>query len=291
MRRARVLVSVLAVLATSLLAGSAPGAARQGTPAPGVATVQNDRLLVEVALDAPPLAFVLLGFVTFEPGTRDRPHRSPGAVLQYVVSGTLTHEVDGPAAVYRAEPDATPGTGEAAAGAGGVEHVLGPGDAIFVPEGGVPRARRNDGTDPAVWLEVAFVPEEGAGSFAEPMGEADVVSAGFVPRPDLATLGSPIVVELRRVVLPPDGVLPPPPAGQIRQLATEPGPGGTVAQLSDGSARNIGPTPIVVYALTLAAAGDGTAVPRAGMPAPLATSWSGAHGSARDPGGYTVWVK
>ena len=114
-------------------------------------------------------------------------------------------------------------------------------------------------------MEISFVLAQGGGAFAVPTGEADAVSAGSFAAPDLAALGMPVRAVLRRVELPPSGVIPPPAAGHLRELATEPGPGGTVAQLADGSATNLGSEPIVVYALTLSRIEAGT--PGAGTPA------------------------
>ena len=87
-----------------------------------------DELVLEATLDAPALAFVLVSFVTFEPGTNEAVHAAPGPAIVSVVEGTLTRRVEGSATVVRA--------GEAGAGAPegeGFDHALGAGDALFAP--------------------------------------------------------------------------------------------------------------------------------------------------------------
>ena len=260
------LILVVAVIVV-LLAGATPVGAHRATPEPGagVPAIESDEVLAEVTLEETP-SLAVVGFVTFAPGTRESVQPTPGATLQYVISGALTRRVGGSVTMFR-EGVAWPlERDDAGTPAGGGELVLEPGDALFVPEGGVPSARRNDGEEPATWLEVAFVAADAGGTFAEPIGGASVVPVGTFLAGDLAALGDGVAVELRRVVLPPDGELPAPEAGELRELATEPGPGGTVGLNSDGSATNLGDTPLVVYVLTLSGADAGT--PAAGTPAP-----------------------
>lgn len=265
-----VLTLVGGLLAVGALRPGADDRSMGGSiPAPMATPEGAAELLLEVALtqDTLPTQAVGPGLdfnfwrARIDPGGRvtvsaDYGRCCPGPEIEYVLAGTLVLRVDGPASVVRTGAE----RGAREAIPPGAEVVLTAGDAAIIPFDR-PRELINPGPEPLELL--------GGGLFAAYM---PAPASGYhvlifdehypVPPPP----AGPVTATLRRITLAPEGVVSPPAAGDLRAILTEPSQG-TVAKASDGSVRNSGRIPAVVYVLTLHPVGQGAGTPVAAAPA------------------------
>jgi hypothetical protein len=188
----------------------------------------------------------LIWYATIDPETEaDIPPEPiaccPGPQIAHLLAGELALRVDGPLQVQHASPDGTQAAEEIAPG---TEVVLQAGDtAIYSFE--LPATYRNAGPDPVHLL--------GGGLFAgsppnPPVAYAIATVRERYPAPVLPP--GPLAATLQRATLAPGEIFPAPPPGSVRVVT--PGPElGTLGERGDGSAKNLGEEPVVVYALTL----------------------------------------
>ena len=160
MRRNVILTLIVVFVVGALLgARSAPGQARQGTPASnGVSNVTAEVLGRGPSSVAPGYGLQLIR-LSFAPGGSIALHRHPGDAVFFVESGEIAWTTgEGQplltrAAVRAAAAAGTPSAPEALAP--GQEVLLEAGDAVFY-DGATTHAVRNPGTEPAVVLYSAL---------------------------------------------------------------------------------------------------------------------------------------
>jgi hypothetical protein len=166
MKRAMVLAFVLAVGVT---AGLVVGRAQEATPSPPQLDVTTELLGVGVPSDDPERALQLVRY-TLAPEGRTEPHLRPGIRLTVVESGTYgVTVVSGRVVIWRSGDDPSPDATVPLAL--GVEHVLQPGDALFVDEGAVISSHAI-GEEPLVIWQAALSPANELSTTSIPAGPA-----------------------------------------------------------------------------------------------------------------------
>lgn len=177
-----------------------------------------------------------------------------GPQVDHVLSGVVTLRSEGPVRVTRAVADGTPGPVEDVPP--GTEVVLRPGDSA-ISRAEMPSTYVNAGSDPVDLASGALVH---GFSTAQPTGYQ--VNNDTSASVDASLMAEPITLVFEQATLPPDGVLPAPPAGASRGIVSWP----QIAVMmgaGDGSVINKETDPVVVYVLT--AAPTGTAGPPAAV--------------------------
>lgn len=150
MKRAMLVTFVLALGAT---VGLVVGRAQEATPA----DVTTELLGVGVPSGEPDRALQLIRH-TLVPEGRTDPHLRAGIRLNVVESGTFgVTVISGRVVIWRSGDDSAPEATEPLEL--GVEHVLQPGEALFVDEGAVISSHAI-GEEPLVVLQVAFSPAD-----------------------------------------------------------------------------------------------------------------------------------
>ena len=274
-----------------------------GTPTAGVATEELFRVDFPAAALPAGEVFVDHYRTTLAPGVAwSVPALTDvrGVAVEVVLEGAYAVRSEAGWRVQRAGPAGTSGTAEPIAP--GTEAVLNPGDVLIETEIERAHAVANRGATPVVTLGAfvyayasADLDLENAGVWVAPAGVVDERLGSLEPNVWPAATPGPVTLALRRLTLapgaslgpypvtdaPPEllvveagrlelGVLPPGAAAPTtRPLRFRAGQAVPFAVMPEGTRRvvaNGGDEPLVVLALTVAAAEDGT--PVAGTPAP-----------------------
>lgn len=198
------------------------------------------------------------------PGRSDasppRAFRYPSLRLEYVLEGSYVVRADGPLQLARA------GSGTLADVPPGTEVVLSPGDATVAPPT-TATEYANPGSTPAELLMWTAWAQDGLGGDLLPgwtIRDYEVLDGVALPT-------GPSRLRLRRVEVPPDGVIPAAPAGiQLSVSVPRNAAGERVSPemlhtQGDGSVRNVGRHALTAYVVTLEPVG-GAAAP--GTPGP-----------------------
>jgi quercetin dioxygenase-like cupin family protein len=166
MRRRWAVIWLLAAMVG--VAGYAVGRAQEGTPVPDSASPITTELLgVGVPSASPENALQLIRYTLAADG-RTEPHIRPGIRLTHVESGTYgVTVVSGRVVVWRAGDDPAPEATQPLAP--GVEHVLQPGDALFIDEGAVISSHAV-GDEPLVLVQAAYSPADDLTTTSIPVG-------------------------------------------------------------------------------------------------------------------------
>jgi hypothetical protein len=236
---------------------TAPAAVQSASPSPEAeSTAQTEAegdAVLRVELPPEVLAALSNGsaltHLTVPPGNEATWTVPQAALLHYVVSGTLTVTPVAPAQALRAGETAW------APVAAGEALVLRPGDALLLVDD-VSAAYANDG---AVPVETVTWLLGNARAAVDPIPPAWTTSdlqfgEGLAPA---AHPGSAAVLQLRRIVLEPNGELPAPPAGESRLRVGVPfNDTGTPVSVSltrraDGYAFNYGTDSVLIFEVTV----------------------------------------
>jgi hypothetical protein len=224
--------------------------AMSGTPATPAGSAASIETLVTTTFPAEAIpttsspAF-LIWYATIDPETEvaippDPIACCPGPQIAHVLAGELALRVEGPLQVLRISPDGTAGPAEEVAPGTGV--VLLAGDtAVYDFE--LTATYHNAGTDPVQLVAGGLF----AGSPPDPpVFYAIAAVEERYPAPVL--LPGPMAATLQRATLAPEGIFPAPAPGSLQVVITGPELG-MLGESSDGSVKNLGQEPVVVYAL------------------------------------------
>jgi hypothetical protein len=181
---------------------------------------------------------------------------NPGLRFEYLLEGSYTVEVDGPAQLLRAgsgAPEAVPANAEVA---------LGPGDALAFANDVGATYKKPEGTEVELLFWILFDASKGAYS-TDPIPPAWIITDLDLQTEGLSALGGPAMLRLRRVELAEEADYPPTASGAMQfsvgltaeSAAGTPVPAPVFARSNDGSIHNYARRATVVV-LTLEPAED-----------------------------------